>query len=203
MSQATSRASIRQLEPYKNITHSVELQGKPIIIRAVSTNTGQFFVLYQDLASALTGEKEPKKLKAPLRNARDRIQTSKSEATSLLMKPKEGMLTLVRALLDLKVCMQFYLCNLHINIFINRQDGDILPDGVYYHSWKRNDDSGHTSKVLALSMAAAREFICLCDSGDASKNRSELLALLLQVEQQMHASGAKVHTNYLHFLIIF
>jgi hypothetical protein len=78
----------------------------------VSTNTGQFFVLYQDLASALTGEKDPKKLKAPLNNAREKIQTSKSEATSLLMKPKEGMLTLGRALLNLEVCMQFYLCNL-------------------------------------------------------------------------------------------
>jgi hypothetical protein len=86
---------------------------------------------------------------------------------------------------------------------MNHQDGDKLPDGVYYHSWKRNNDSGHISKVLALSMASAREFICLCDSGDASKNKGELLALLLQFEQQTHASGAKVHTNYLHFLIIF
>jgi len=107
-----AKAYVCQLEPYKNFTHSLDLHGRTTSIRAVSTNTGQFFVLYQDLASALTGEKDPKKLKAPLNNAREKIQTSKSEATSLLMKPKEGMLTLGRALLNLEVCMQFYLCNL-------------------------------------------------------------------------------------------
>ena len=76
----------------------------------------------------------------------------------------------------------------------------MLQDGMYYHSWKRNDESGHTSKHLVLSMAAAKEFIELCDSGDASKNKGELLAMLLQLEHQAHAPDPKVHTKYLSFV---
>jgi hypothetical protein len=43
-------------------------------------------------------------------------------------------------------------------------------------------------------MAGAREFIELCDSGNAPQNKGEMLAMLLQVEQQTpgNAAGYKV-----------
>ena len=70
----------------------------------------------------------------------------------------------------------------------------MLDDGVYYHSWKQSDASGRTSKHLVLSTGSAREFIELCDSGNASKYKGDLLAMLLQVEHHAHdnMSGPKV-----------
>jgi hypothetical protein len=65
---------------------------------------------------------------------------------------------------------------------------------VYYHAWKRSNASDHTSKHLVLGMVGAREFIELCDAGDASKNKGDMLAMLFAVEQQERGKlpGSKV-----------
>jgi hypothetical protein len=90
---------------------------------------------------------------------------------------------------------------------MHSQVGEKLQDGVYYYHWKYQSLNGKTlkSKHLALSMGAAKEFIELCDSGDAFKNKNDMLMMLLQVEQQArgNATGSKVVYRIIFSLIEF
>jgi hypothetical protein len=81
------------------------------------------------------------------------------------------------------------------------QTGEKLRDGVYYHSWKQNNDSSKTSSHLALSISSAREFIELCNSGIASQNKGDMLAMIIQLEQGAlgGSSGSKVMYRVFRF----
>jgi hypothetical protein len=97
----------KQLEPCKNFEQPVTLNGITEIIRMVSTNTGQYYVLFRDLAAALTGEKNPSKLKTILENAKDKVNRNGDAKNSDLVKTKADTETLFSSLKNLKVYTKY------------------------------------------------------------------------------------------------
>ena len=107
--QVQSSARIYQLELFKNFEQPVTIDKAVVVIRSVSTRTGQVFIMSKDLASVLTSEKDPKKLRRFLNNAREKVQRGSNGKESFLMNESGETTTLVGALTKLKVCMHCFI----------------------------------------------------------------------------------------------
>jgi hypothetical protein len=107
--QVQSSANISQLELFKNFEQPITINNASVVIRSVSTKPGQFFIMSKDLANALTGETDPKKLRRCLVNAKEKAQRSSSEKKSILINENGITATLLGALTKLKVCMHCFI----------------------------------------------------------------------------------------------
>lgn len=107
--QVQSSANISQLELFKNFEQPITINNASVVIRSVSTKPGQFFIMSKDLANALTGETDPKKLRRCLVNAKEKAQRSSSEKKSILINENGITATLLGALLNLKVCIYCFV----------------------------------------------------------------------------------------------
>jgi hypothetical protein len=87
----------------KTFKQSITVNGATANIRSVSTRTGQFYVQFGDLASALTGEIDPKKTKEFLSNVRQKVQRNPHAKPSAILDDTKKTTTPSNALSALKV----------------------------------------------------------------------------------------------------